>query len=111
MHDLACIYQMADLMLYPSFFEGFGIPIIEALYSKTAVITSNISCLPEAGGPHSTYIDPYHVADIKAKIEHLWYNNEERARRVELSYQFVQKFNDDVIAKAYHDLYQELSIG
>jgi glycosyltransferase involved in cell wall biosynthesis len=108
MPSLACLYQMADIMVYPSIFEGFGIPIIEALYSKTAVITSNLSCLPEAGGPHSTYINPHDVADIKAKIMHLWTQHSERNLRAERSYDFVQKFNDDVIAKAYQGLYEHL---
>ncbi len=49
--DLAVIYQLAIAMIYPSFFEGFGLPVLEALCSRLPVITSNVSCLPEAGGP------------------------------------------------------------
>src|SRR5690606_1461093 len=56
--DLAIIYQLATVMAYPSVFEGFGIPIIEALYSKTPVITTNSGVFPEAGGPNSMYINP-----------------------------------------------------
>src|SRR5690606_17169071 len=47
MNDLATLYQAATLFCYPSIFEGFGIPVIEALYSKTAVITSSGSCFAE----------------------------------------------------------------
>ncbi len=98
MKELAAIYQLADIFIYPSFFEGFGIPVIEALYSKTPVITSNLSCLPEAGGPDSCYIDPKNIQDIRAKILFLWNNESERKRRSEKGFEFVQKFNDDKIA-------------
>ena len=46
---MAIIYQSADIMLYPSLFEGFGLPILEALFSKTPVITSKGGCFSESG--------------------------------------------------------------
>lgn len=55
---LQAIYQKALALIYPSLYEGFGIPIAEALLSHTPVIAANTSCLPEAGGPDSIYIDP-----------------------------------------------------
>lgn len=106
--ELAGIYKLADVFVYPSFFEGFGIPVIEALYSKTPIITSNLSCLPEAGGPDSVYIDPHNFEDLKAKILFLWNNEAERNRRAEKSFKFVQKFNDKVIAENLQAVYQEL---
>lgn len=108
MNELAAIYKLAEIFIYPSFFEGFGIPIIEALFSETVVITSNTSCLPEAGGPDSAYIDPKNVADIKSKINFLWNNEPERKRRAEKGLEFVQKFNDDVIAKDLMRVYESL---
>jgi len=108
MEELAAIYKLADLFVYPSFFEGFGIPVIEALFSKTPVITSNLSCLPEAGGPDSIYINPHNFEDLKAKILFLWNNESERNRRAEKSFEFVQKFNDKVIAENLQAVYQEL---
>lgn len=108
MHELAAIYRLAKVFIYPSIFEGFGIPVIEALFSKTAVITSNISCLPEAGGPHSLYVNPYSVEDIRAKILFLWDNEAERNRRVEKSFEFVQRFQDEEIAKNLMKVYEEL---
>lgn len=62
--DFPAIYQQAICMIYPSIFEGFGIPILEALFSRIPVITSNISCLPEAGGPGAWYVDPYDVTKM-----------------------------------------------
>lgn len=108
MEELAGIYKLADIFIYPSFFEGFGIPVIEALFSETVVITSNTSCLPEAGGPDSVYVNPENVDDIRAKINFLWDNEPERKRRAEKGLQFVQKFNDDVIAKDVMKVYKSL---
>lgn len=108
MDELAVIYKLADIFIYPSFFEGFGIPVIEALFSKTAVITSNTSCLPEAGGPDSVYIDPKNPLDIQAKIKFLWQNESERKRRAERSFEFVQKFNDEPIANELMILYKNI---
>lgn len=108
MEELAGIYKLADLFVYPSLFEGFGIPIIEALFSETPVITSNVSCLPEAGGPDSVYIDPNNFEDIKAKINFLWNNESERKRRARKGLQFVQKFKDESIAKEMMSAYQSL---
>ena len=108
MEELAAIYKRSDIFVYPSFFEGFGIPIIEALYSETPVITSNISCLPEAGGNDSVYINPYNFEDIKAKILFLWQNKSERKRRAEKGFDFVQKFNDEEIGENLLSVYQEV---
>jgi len=108
MEELASIYKLADLFVYPSFFEGFGIPVIEALFSKTAVITSNLSCLPEAGGKDSVYIDPNNFEDLKAKISFLWENESERKRRAEKGFDFVQKFNDENIANDLMQVYRSV---
>lgn len=58
------IYQAATALVYPSLFEGFGIPILEALWSETPVITSNTSCLPEAAGEGAYYVDPLNAEEI-----------------------------------------------
>ena len=108
MNELAVLYKLADIFVYPSFFEGFGIPIIEALFSKTVVITSNTSCLPEAGGPDSVYVDPKNHLDIQAKIKFLWDNESERNRRAEKGFHFVQKFNDEPIANELINLYKKI---
>lgn len=108
MEELAGIYRLADIFIYPSFFEGFGIPIIEALFSETVVITSNISCLPEAGGKDSVYVNPENPEDIRAKILFLWKNEAERKRRSEKGLEFVQKFSDRKIAEELMRVYEEV---
>jgi len=90
MDELAVIYKLVDIFVYPSRFEGFGIPVIEALFSKTVVITSNTSCLPEAGGKDSVYIDPENYEDLRSKIKFLWDSKSERKRRADKGLEFVQ---------------------
>ena len=108
LEEMAMIYQKATLFVYPSIFEGFGIPIIEALYSKTPVITSTGSCFSEAGGSHSIYINPESNEDLRDAINLLWENPSKRNEMQEKGFEFVQKFNDEVIAKNWNELYQSL---
>lgn len=108
MESLVAIYQMASLFLYPSIFEGFGIPIIEALYSKVPVITSTGSCFAEAGGPNSIYVDPMDVAAFSKQIETVLNSAELREEMIEKGYEFVQKFNDQTIALEIMEIYKSL---
>lgn len=108
MEELAAIYKLSKIFVYPSFFEGFGIPVIEALFSGTAVITGNTSSLPEAGGPESLYVNPYQMEDLKSKILFLWNNKAERKRRAEKGLEYVQRFTDENIARELMNVYSEV---
>ncbi len=66
--DLQAIYQGAQIFIYPSIYEGFGIPVVEALLSNTPVITSNVSSLPEAAGPNSKCVNPESSKEIANSI-------------------------------------------
>lgn len=63
-HDLPAIYRSAQATIFPSIYEGFGLPILESLASGTPVITSHTSSMPEVGGNAAIYIDPYNSRDI-----------------------------------------------
>lgn len=63
-HELPVLYTMAHTFVYPSKYEGFGIPIVESLKCGTQVLTSNCSCLPEVGGEAALYCDPYSIDSI-----------------------------------------------
>ena len=106
--ELASIYRMASVFIYPSVFEGFGIPIIEALYSKTPVITSKGGCFSEAGGENTVYIDPLNTEEIKGELEEILANSEKRELMKQKGFEFVQKFNDDIIAKNWVETYNEV---
>ncbi len=105
LEELAIIYKLADVFVYPSLFEGFGIPIIEALYSKTAVITSKEGCFSEAGGENSIYVNPNDVLEIKKSIKLVLENSVQRKKMEEKGWFYAQQFNDDIIVKNIYNLY------
>jgi len=105
---LAALYQGATLFVYPSTFEGFGIPVLEALVSKTPVITSNTSSLPEVAGPSSLLVDPKSQEDLTTAIDRVWRSEELQKQMMESGYTFAQHFKDDVIARQWHNLYTSL---
>jgi len=103
--DLPAIYQMSCLFVYPSIFEGFGIPIIEAINSKVPVITSNVSSLPEAGGENSLYVEPYNIEQIAETLKKVLDNKTLKNNMITKSYTFVQKFRGENIAKNIMNVY------
>lgn len=107
--ELAIVYQLACIFVYPSIFEGFGIPIIESLYSKTPVITSGQGVFPEAGGPNSLYLENmYDEDELYIKINSILQNENLKTQMVEKGFEFVQKFNDEIIAKEVIEAYSSL---
>ena len=68
LEDLPAIYQQADVFVYPSVFEGFGIPIIEAMYSKVPVITTKGGVFSETGGHSSIYVEANNIEKLSDAI-------------------------------------------
>ena len=95
LEELAIIYQLATVFIYPSIFEGFGIPIIEALFCKTPVITTYNGVFPEAGGPNSIYVDPKNIDQLKEKINSILVDEQLRVKMADLGYDYVQKFSEE----------------
>ncbi len=106
--ELAVLYQLATIFIYPSLYEGFGIPIIESLYSKTPVITTKGGVFHESGGPNTLYIDTNNIDEISNSINLLLSNFELRKEMAEKGYDFVQKFNDEHIASNIYNVYKSL---
>lgn len=105
--ELPAIYQMATVFTYPSFFEGFGIPIVEALHSGIPVIAAKGSCLEEAGGPNSAYIDPISETEMIETLNKILSNDALAQEMILKGKQYVTRFNDDVIAAEIMALYKE----
>lgn len=106
--DLSAFYQNSLALVYPSIFEGFGIPIVEALYSKTPVITTGSGVFPEAGGPNSFYVNPESPEEIAIAMKTILNNPDLVAKMKSEGYTFAQQFNPEVVARQYHELYLQL---
>jgi glycosyltransferase involved in cell wall biosynthesis len=107
--DLPVIYKMASVFVYPSFYEGFGIPIIEALNARVPVIAAIGSCLEEAGGPDSIYIDPNNKEQLAAALQEVLSNDERRRIMIEKGLEFVQRFDKAKIAQDLNQYYKEIA--
>ena len=106
--DLPTIYQMASVFVYPSFYEGFGIPILEALNSRIPVIAATGSCLEEAGGPHSLYVHPNNVQDLVQAI-HKALEPKNRQFMIEKGLEWAAKFTEEQMAHQTMKLYREIT--
>lgn len=106
--DLPALYQQAAIFLYPSFGEGFGIPILEALFSKTPVITSRVSSLPEAAGPDAYFVDPADCEAIAQGIEGILSDEQFRRNMVEKGFRYAQRFRGEPLTHQMMDLYKEI---
>ncbi len=106
---LQALYQKADLFIYPSIYEGFGIPVVEALLSKTPVITSNVSSLPEAAGPGSICINPEDEKLMKDSIELVLTNKSIKSEMEERGYSYAhENFNGTKCAEKVLEVYSKL---
>lgn len=106
--DLPGIYQMASVFVYPSFYEGFGIPIIEALYSNVPVVAATGSCLEEAGGPNSIYVSPTDADQLAASINSILANPPLQTEMKAKGLEFVQKFNSPLVTQQLIICYQKV---
>lgn len=104
--EMPVIYNKADVFIFPSFIEGFGIPIIEALTSRTPVITTKGGCFPEAGGPDSLYVDPQNASEIAEKINLLLGSEQIRKDIAQKGYEYSQKFHPKNVSAQLMTLYK-----
>ena len=106
--DLPAIYQGSELFAYPSIFEGFGIPIVEALHSGVPVVASLGSCLEEAGGKGALYSNPFDVNDLADKMFQILVNTDLRKQLSEAGQRHIKKFSAEKTAGQLNELYQNL---
>lgn len=97
--DMPALYSMADLFVFPTLYEGFGIPVIEAQQCGTPVLTSEVSALPEVAGRGAFYIDPYSVEDISAAIEKILTNEALSLELVVAGYENAKRFSWEASSK------------
>ncbi len=106
--DFPAIYQSAIAMIYPSFFEGFGIPVLEALWSRLPVITSNTSCLPEVGGNAACYVNPGNAEEIAGCMKKIASNKDLSNAMTEKGWRHAQNFTQQKCAEVVMNVYKSI---
>ena len=107
--SLKQLYAQATLFLYPSFYEGFGLPVVEALLSGCPVLTSNTSSLPEAGGPCSLQVAPRNIEEIRDGIVRILTDDSLRRQMIEGGRQYaLDKFHPETIAGQLANMYKKM---
>lgn len=108
-HTLKSLYQNSKALVYPSFYEGFGLPVAEALLCKTPVITAGVSSLPEAGGPNSIYIDPSNHVELAGAIRQVLEDEEVVSMMKEKGYEYAKKkFAPETVSEQMMEVYESV---
>ena len=97
--DLPCLYGSARLLLFPSLYEGFGLPILEAMASGCPVITSNVSSMPEVAGDAALLVNPNSVREITEATKLIMTDKRQRENLIEKGYDQVKKFSWEKTAR------------
>ena len=106
--DLAAIYRLAELSVYISVFEGFGLPVIESMACSCPVITSNASCLPETAGDAAILCDPENIDELGEYISRLLNDNAFKNEWIKKGKKRAKEFQAKNYAKRLMNLYHNL---
>jgi glycosyltransferase involved in cell wall biosynthesis len=106
--ELPVFYSMAEVFVYPSIYEGFGLPILEAMACGTPVITSKESSLPEIGDSSVSYINPDSIEQLTSQIIVLCSDSQKREKYSQLGKEQAAKFSWEKTAKETINLFETL---
>jgi glycosyltransferase involved in cell wall biosynthesis len=106
--ELVGLYEHASLFVYPSIYEGFGYPPLEAMAAGCPVACSNVSCFPETVANAAELFDPYDVDSIAQALKNVLYDADRSSELVELGKKNIQRFSWDRCAAEHHQLYRSL---
>jgi glycosyltransferase involved in cell wall biosynthesis len=106
--NLRYLYTGAYCFMFPSLYEGFGLPPLEAMTCGCPVITSNVASLPEVCGEAALYVDPYDINDIREKIEYLVSNPQLRNKLSMAGKERAKLFSMENYVKRLYEAYQRI---
>ena len=106
--DLPALYAGAECFVYPSVYEGFGIPIIEAISCGLPVVACTGSCLEEAGGPDSLYVAPDDAIGMADAIHRSLKGADDREERIQRSMDYIRRFSGTDVAGQVVDVYKRV---
>jgi glycosyltransferase involved in cell wall biosynthesis len=107
--ELNEIYGAGLALVFPSYFEGFGIPLVEAMKCELPIISSNTTCLPEIAGDAAIYVDPFSVESIAAGMTKIASDEELRTRLIEKGKERSELFNWDKTAEICWEVIEEVA--
>jgi glycosyltransferase involved in cell wall biosynthesis len=105
--DRPALYRLAEVVLFPSIYEGFGLPIIEAQASGTPVITSNTSSMPEVGGRAAICVDLYDSNSLTAALAELLASEEFRQKKITEGLENAKKYDWKTTAQKTVDVFSK----
>lgn len=106
--ELKRLYQKSDILLFPSLYEGFGLPILEAQAYNCIVITSNISPMKDVAGNGAILVNPHSVMEIKSALNKVISDDVFREELIKNGRINIERFKLKVVAKQYLELYEEI---
>ena len=107
--ELAVLYRNATCLVFPSLYEGFGLPVLEAMQNDCPVICSRLTSLPEVAGDAALFVDPYRHAEIRDQILSIINNPERRQSLIEKGRQRVDFFSPDNYVTRLNNAYASLA--
>jgi len=106
--EVSSLYKRAKALTFPSFYEGFGLPVLEAQSLGIPVLTSNISSLPEVGGDSVLYVNPYNIEEIAKGMEKIAFDENLRQDLIQKGYENIKRFSWEKSAKQLLKLFYSL---
>lgn len=107
--EMPLLYSSAEVLLYPSLYEGFGLPVLEAMATGTPVITSNVSALPEVGGDAAAYINPEDTEGMAKAIREIMEDKGAREMMIKKGLEQAKKFSWEKCALETVGVYRNLT--
>ena len=106
--DIAAVYSQAAVFVFPSLYEGFGLPILEAMGCGTPVITSNVSSMPEVAGNAAVLVSPTDAAELSAALESVLGDEGKRGEMRKKGFARVSSFSWERCAKETLEVYRKV---
>lgn len=108
--EMAKRYENADIILFPSLYEGFGLPVIEGFKAGRAVLTSEISPLKELSDGAAWLVDPYSIESIRNTLNRIVADDELRNKKIQTGFTVIDQYLPQTVASRYQNVYNDLSL-